>query len=217
MLRRILIDALVTLAVIALLYGSVGGYFWFKEAPERAKSRKEAEELLAGLVSQKKALDTLADIDFDTASLTLAQLNEKLNQPTLRKSGANRSTTLGWICAGNSCAIMASFMMPFGEEIPANSNPVAIVMMKPFASVTHTLSIDGVHVGGTAEDIERNCKKRGYGAALARDKVACDDGWGVRWAELDGKVTALIFSNDKVLGKSGFHNLPSSKALEGNA
>jgi len=58
-LKRILIDVLVTLAAIALLSSSVAGYFWLKDAPERAQHRKEAEELIAGLVAQKKALDAL--------------------------------------------------------------------------------------------------------------------------------------------------------------
>ncbi len=214
MLKRILIGVVVTLAVIALLPGSVVGYFWLRDAPERAKHRKEAEELVAGLVAQKKALDTLGDVDFDTAGLTLAQLNQKLNEPTLRKSGAHDSTVVGWACADRSCAIIASFMTPFGQEIPTESAPVVVLMMKPIASATHTLSIDGVHVGSTAEDVERGCKGRGYGAALAKDKITCDDGWGVRWAELDGQVSVLIFSNDKVLGKSELHEISSSKALE---
>jgi len=113
-LKRILIGVVVTLAVIALLPGSVVGYFWLRDAPERAKHRKEAEELVAGLVAQKKALDTLGDVDFDTAGLTLAQLNQKLNEPTLRKSGTHDSTVVGWACADRSCAIIASFMTPFG-------------------------------------------------------------------------------------------------------
>ena len=213
MLRRILIDVVVTLAAIALLSGSVAGYFWLKEAPERAKNRREAEALLARLVAQKKTLDALGDVDFDASGLTLAQLNQKLNEPTLRKPGAHESTVVGWACADSSCAIIASFMTPFGQEIPTNSAPLVVVMMKPIVSAKHTLSIDGVHIGSTAEDIERGCKGRGYGATLAKDKITCDDGWGVRWAELDGQVSVLIFSNDKVLGKSELHEISSSKTL----
>jgi hypothetical protein len=212
--KRILIDAVVTLAVIALLSGSVVEYFWLRDAPERVKRRNKAEQLVAGLAAQKKALDTLGDVDFETADLTLAQLNQKLNEPTLRKSGAHDSTVLGWACADRSCAIIASFMTPFGQEIPTDSTPVVVVMMKPIVSATHTFSIDGVHVGSTAEDVERSCKGRGYGAALAKDKITCDHGWGVRWAESDGQVSALIFSNDQVLGKSELHEISSSKALE---
>ena len=215
MLKRILVDVVVTLAVIGLLSGSVVGYFWLRAAPERAKHRKEAKEVIAGLIAQKKVLDTLGDVNFDTTSLTFAVLTERLNQPTLRKSNASRSTTLGWICADESCVIIASFMIPFDQEIPAGSNPAVIVMMKPIVSVTHSLSIDGVRLGSSVEDVERNCKKRGYGAVLAPDKIACDDGWGVKWAPpMDGQVTTLIFSNDKVLGKSGFHNISSPKAIE---
>jgi hypothetical protein len=214
MLKRILIDVVVTLAVIALLSGSVVGSFWLRDAPDRAKGRKAAADLVAGLVAQKKALDTLGDVDFDTAGLTLALLNQKLNEPTLRKSGAHDSTVVGWACADRSCAIIASFMTPFGQEIPRHSAPVAVVLMKPIVSATHTFSIDGVHLGSTAEDVERGCKGRGYGVAMAKDKITCDDGWGVRWAELDGQVRVLIFSNDKVLGKSELHEISSSRALE---
>ena len=216
MLKRILIDVVLTLAVIALLSGSVVGYFWLRDAPERAKRRKAAADLVAGLAAQKKALEALGDVDFDTAGLTLAQLNQKLNEPTLRKSGAHDSTVVGWACADRSCAIIASFMTPLGQEIPTDSAPVVVGMLKPMVSGTHTFSIDGVHVGGTAEDLERGCKGRGYGAALAKDKITCDDGWGVRWAELDGQVRVLIFSNDKVLGKSELHEISSSQALARN-
>jgi hypothetical protein len=212
-LKRILIDVVVALAVIALLSGSVVGYFWLRDAPDRAKRRKAAADLVAGLLAQKKALDTLGDVDFDTAGLTLAQLNQKLNKPTLRKSGAHDSTVVGWACADRSCAIIASFMTPFGQEIPTDSAPVVLVMMKPIVSATHTFSIDGVHLGSTAEDVDRGCKGQGYGAALAKDKITCGDGWDVRWAELDGRVSGLIFSNDQVLGKSELHEISSSKAL----
>jgi len=105
-------------------------------------------------------------------------------------------------------------MTPFGQEIPADSAPVVIVMMKPIVSVTHTLSIDGVRLGSSVADIEGNCRNRGYGAALARDKITCGDGWGVRWAESNGQANLLIFTNEKMLSQAQFQKIGPTNAVE---
>ena len=215
MLKRILVDVVVTLCVIALSSGFVVGYFWLNGAPERAKQRKEAEELVAGLVAQKKALEALGDVDLETASLTLAKLNQKLNAPMVRRAGSHDSTAVGWACADSSCTFIASFMTPFGQEIPKDSAPVVIVMMKPIFSITRALSIDGIRLGSSVDDIERSCKKRGYGTDLASDKITCGDGWGVRWAASNGQAHFLVFTNERLLSQIQSQTTGPSNAAGG--
>jgi hypothetical protein len=193
--------------------GSITGYLWLKDRPERVKSRHAAEAMIAGLAAQKEAINSYGDLDFNTANINLAILEEKLHQPTLRKSGTHDSTTLGWACANTSCTILASFATPYGQEIPATAVPVALAVIKPFPLVTHTLAIDGLQVGSTVEETERTCEKRGYGVPLRKNRITCDDGWSVGWADLNGSVDVLSFGNEKLLsdGKTRLNGIPSSR------
>jgi hypothetical protein len=195
MLKRIFIY-LASVLLVALL---VIGYSWLEMRKERAKARKSAEAMIAELTAQKEAIDSLGDVDLNTADLNLAILEEKLHQPALRQSGAHSTTMLGWACADTSCAISASFGTPFGQEIPSTATPVALAVRKPFSWVTHSFAIDGLHVGSTVEEIEKTCEKRGYGMSLGMNRIACDEGWSVGWAELNGRVDVLLFANEKLL------------------
>jgi hypothetical protein len=198
------------LTVILTVAILVIGFFWLEK---RARARKSTEALVAEFTAQKDALDSFGDVDLNTTNLNLAILEERLHQPTLRRSGAHDSTTLGWACASNSCAILASFATSFGQEIPVSSAPVALAVMKPFPLVTHSLAIDEVHAGSTIEEIEKTCEKRGYGVSLGKSRITCDEGWSVGWLEVNGRVDLLSFRNEKLFSnaKSEVNGISSSQ------
>ncbi|MFI5059251.1 MAG: hypothetical protein ACHQLQ_13815 [Candidatus Acidiferrales bacterium] len=198
------------LTVILTVAILVAGYSWLEK---RVRVRKSTEALVVEFNAQRDALNSFGDVDLNTTNLNLAILEEKLHKPTFRKAGEHDSTTLGWACANKNCAILASFATPFGQEIPATASPVALAVMKPFSSITHSMAIDGVHVGSTGEEIEKICEKRGYGVSLGKSRITCDEGWSVGWVEVNGRVDVLSFGNEKLLSgdKSKVNKISSSQ------
>jgi hypothetical protein len=187
------------------------GFFWLEK---RVRARKATAALVADFNAQKRDLNSFGDVDLNTSNLNLAILEERLRQPTFRKAGAQNSTTLGWACAINNCAILASFATPFGQEIPSTASPIVLAVTKPLSPVTHSLAIDGLHVGSTVEEIEKTCQQRGYGVLLGKSRITCDKGWSVAWAELNGRADLVLFRNEKLFAdsKSELNGISSSQA-----
>src|SRR5208283_5994659 len=114
---RVVIDLCVVVAAALLIVGSIVGYAWIKERPQRAESRKRAEAILADVSAQRNGLLALGEVNLDPSNLTLADLQQKLHQPALKQSGPQNTTNFGWACGVRRCAIRASFLVPFGKEI----------------------------------------------------------------------------------------------------
>lgn len=202
MLKRIVIDLSVVLAFIFLVVGSVLAYAWIKERPERAKRRAEAEAFLADLTGQKNALVALGDVELDPSKLTLAILEQKLHlhQQAIRPHGPQNTTTLGWVCGNEHCAIYATFVVPFGWEIPSTMIPARVFAMAPLLANGHNVAVGGVHLGEPVEKMKEFCQKRGYGLEAGFQRITWDKDWTLMWsADTNGKIRVLLFANNRMM------------------
>jgi hypothetical protein len=200
--KRVVIGLCVVLAAALLIVGSISGYLWIKERPQREEMRRDSEAFLADLTARRNGLLALGEVNLDPSSLTLAELQQKLHQQSMKKDGSQNSTRLGWACGHESCAIWASFLVPFGQEISSNLVPAALVVMSPPFGDFHNVSFGGVQLGAKVEEMEENCRKRGYGRQNAYHQMSWNKDWNVVWGEVNGKVVSLIFLNEVILKKA---------------
>jgi|SRR6266404_2402592 hypothetical protein len=195
MLKRIAIYCIACLSVVFLVLG----YFWLKEWPERAKASSELKAFLAEETAQKTALESLGDVSLDLSDLSLARLEQKLHSPPLRLPGAQNTTRLGWACGGQRCAIWMSFLVPFGQDIAPTATPAALVVTHPlFADFNHVV-VGGAYVGETVEEMKKFCKQRGYGLPVGKNRISWDKDWSLVWVDTNGKISLLVFANEKMI------------------
>jgi hypothetical protein len=153
-------------------------------------------------------------VDLDPRSLTLAQLEEQFQQPAQKLAGAKNTTKLGWLCGNDQCAIWASFLVPFGQEVPRNTAPVLLLVNSPFVQPPHHLAVGGIYLGETGEDIKKFCQTRGYGLEMGKNRITWDKDWSVAWAERDDKISLIVFANEKALhGEKAGGVVPAAKSL----
>jgi hypothetical protein len=205
-LQRIALSVLVILAA----YAGVWGYFQWKAE----KVRAEVEKKLEPLFKESDELAKLGDVDLDPPNLTLAQLEEKFQQPAQKSAGAKNTTKFGWLCGNDQCAIWASFLVPFGQEVPATAAPVLLLVNSPFMQPPHHLAVGGIYLGETGEDIKKFCHTRGYGLEMGKNRIAWDKDWSVAWAERDDRISLIVFANEKALhGEKTGGVVPAAKSL----
>jgi len=72
---------------------------------------------------QTAKMSSLGKVDLNPSDLTLAALEQRLNTPSRKLSGAFHTTKLGWICGKERCAIWASFLTPPNQDIPTDARP----------------------------------------------------------------------------------------------
>ncbi len=125
----------------------VVGYFRLKDRQVKADAAKKTEALLTEGIAQNNGLEKLGDIDLSPSGLSLEKLEEKLHQPGLELPGARNTTKLGWACGAKECAIWASFLVPFGQEIPATLTPAVLLVSAPLFKYPHHLAIGGIYLG----------------------------------------------------------------------
>jgi len=199
-----------SLLVIVAAYGGVWGYFQW----QAQKVRAEVEKKLEPLYRESDELASLKDVDLDPRSLTLAQLEETLQQPAQKLVGAKNTTKLGWLCGNDQCAVWASFLVPFGQEVPANEAPVLLLVNSPFMQPPHHLAVGGIYLGETGEDIKKFCQTRGYGLEMGKNRITWDKDWSVAWAERDDKISLVVFANEKALhGEKTSEAAPAARSL----
>lgn len=208
--RNALQRTALSLLVIVAAYAGVWGYFQWKAQ----KVRAEVEKQLEPLFKESDELASLKDVDLDLRNLTLAQLEEKFQQPSQKLAGAKNTTKLGWLCGNDQCAIWASFLVPFGQGVPANAAPVLLLVNSPFMQPPHHLAVSGIYLGETGEDIKKFCQARGFGLEMGKNRITWDKDWSVAWAERDDKITLIVFANEKALHdvKAGAA-VPAAKSL----
>jgi hypothetical protein len=200
--ERVVIDLTVVLAAAVLIVGSIVGYAWIKERPQREEMRRHSESFWADLTAQRNGLFALGEVNLDPSNLTLADLQQKLHQPSVKKAGAHNSTQLGWACGQEQCSIWAFFHVPFGQEISPNLIPAAVMVNPPAYGDFHNVSFGGVQLGAKVEEMEEICQKRGYGRQIAYHKMSWNKDWNVVWGEVNGKVVFLTFLNEEILKKT---------------
>ena len=201
-LKRIVVDLCIVLAILALVVGSVVGYSWLKDRPERAKVRKEVEEFLREQEAINQGLDSLGDIDLQPDKLTLAALEERFHQPGLRQARDNY-TKIGWACGKERCALWFDFLIPAGQEVPPNARPAAILVIQ--SSPRHRVAIGGVRIGEPVDEMKKYCRTRGFGNETGFHRITWDKEWILIWGDTKGKVTMLFFVNQKQLKNSPGH------------
>ena len=199
MLKRIAIYCIACLSVVFLVLG----YFWLKEWPERAKASSELKAFLAEETAQKTTLESLGEVSLDLSDLSLARLEQKLHSPPLRLPGAQNTTRLGWACGGQRCAIWMSFLVPFGQEIAPTVTPAALVVTHPLFTDFNHIVVGGAYVGETVEEMKKFCKQRGYGLPVAKNRISWDKDWSLLWTDKNGKISLLVFANEKMIRDSG--------------
>ena len=208
MLKRLAIYCM-TLLIAGL---AVVGYYWFRERQLRAATAKELQPFFDEEIAQKKALESLGDIDLNPRELNFENLEQKLQQPIIKPTGSHNTTQLGWACGRERCMIWAWFLVPSGQEIPPKAAPVALIVMSPPFTDTSHLTVGGIHLGGTVEEMDKSCKLRGFGQPLGHNRISWDQDWNVAWSGTKDKVDLLSFTNEtqiKNAEASGDLNYPS--------
>jgi hypothetical protein len=199
MLKRIVFYCIGFLSIVLIVLG----YFRFKEQPEKAKAAGEMKSFLAEETAQKTALESLGDVSLDLSDLSLAKLEQKIHQPSLRQPGAQNTSRLGWACGGKRCAIWMSFLVPFGQEISPTATPAALVVTDPLFADFNRVLVGGAYIGETVEEMKKICKQRGYGLPVGKNRISWDKDWSLVWTDTNGKVSMLVFTNEKMIRDSG--------------
>jgi hypothetical protein len=198
LLKRIAFYLLGLLGVAFLLLA----YPLYRENQVRTEHKRKANQLLSQMFAEQNALASLGDIDINPAGLTLAGLNEVLQQPARKVSDARNRTRLGWACGGDNCAIWASFLIERDREILPSATPAVIVVTDFRLSDPHRISIGGVLLGEPAKNLLKLCQQRGYAPDEGKKMVSWDKDWKIVWTESDGRVSGLIFLNMKLTGRA---------------
>lgn len=184
-----------SLLIILGAYACVWGYFQWKAQ----KVRAEAEKQLEPLFKESDELEKLGTVDVDPRSVTLAELEESFQQPGQKLAGPQNTTKYGWLCGGDQCAIWAAFAVPYGQEVPPTAAPVLLLMNSPFLQAPHHLAIGGISLGKTGDEVKKFCETHGYGLEKGKNRISWDKDWSAVWAERDGKVSLIVFTNDTAL------------------
>jgi len=188
-----------SLLIILGAYTGLWGYFQWRAEKVRAAAEKQLEPLF----KESDQLQELGNVDLDPRSVTLAELEEKFQQPGQKLAGAQNTTKYGWLCGGDQCAVWAAFAVPYGQEVPSTAAPVLLLMNSPFLQAPHHLAIGGIALGETGDDVKKFCETHGYGLDKGKNRIGWDKDWSAVWAERDGKVSLLVFSNEKALRSEG--------------
>jgi hypothetical protein len=210
-LKRIVIDLCVVTAFVLLVVGSIVGYVWLKDRPERAKRRAEAQEFIREEEAVYHGLESLGEIDLQPNQLTLADLEQRFHQPGLTQAGAEHSTRIGWACGKKRCALSFSFLIPTGQEVPPQASPAGILVS---ASSSHKVAIGGVRIGEPVEEMKEYCRTRGFGTETGFHRMTWDKDWVLMWGDWKDKVTFFSLVNQRQLNNSPWRITPRTEVTK---
>jgi hypothetical protein len=71
-------------------------------------------------------------------------------------------------------------------------------MSPPFTNTFH-LTVGGIHLGGTVEEMDKSCQQRGFGQPLGHNRISWDQDWNVVWSDTKDKVGLLSFTNETLI------------------
>lgn len=174
------------------------GYVSFENWKFKQKTLKELGPILADEQEQKNELLALGDVDLNPSDLALATLEQKLKRAVLKRSGDFNSTRLGWACGKERCAIWATFLVPFGQDIPPNAAPAGLIIKSPALGDFPNIRIREIRLGESDQKLVE-LWKGGVGSRKLFRRISWDKDWTAAWAGLDSKVFELVFTNDTVL------------------
>jgi hypothetical protein len=116
------------------------GYNWFEDRQWKTELQRDFGPRRADELAQSDALLALGVVDLNPSDLTFAVLQQKLHEPGLKHPGDFNSTRLGWACVKERCAILATFFVPFGQEIPATMTPAGLIISSPAFRDFHNIA-----------------------------------------------------------------------------
>lgn len=180
------------LSGIGLLYL---GYVWLEDQHWKAELQRDFGPDRNDELAQKNALLALGDVDLNPTDLTFTVLRQKLREPELKQPGDFDSTRLGWACVKKRCAILATFFVPFGQEIPPSTSPAGLIMSSPSFGDFHNIAVGGVHLGESDEKLVELDQYHRFKSSRKFHTVKWDRDWDVAWAGFNRKASILIFSN----------------------
>jgi hypothetical protein len=172
------------------------GYNWFEDRQWKTELQTDFGPRRADELAQSDALLALGDVDLNPSDLTFAVLQQKLHQPGLKLPGDFNSTRLGWACVKERCAILATFFVPFGQEIPATMTPAGLIISSPAFRDFHNITVGGVHLGESDEKLTELDQYHKSRSSRKFRRVRWDGNWDAAWAGVNGKVFTLVFSNE---------------------
>ncbi len=183
------------LSGIGLLYL---GYNLFGDQQWRAELQRDFGPRRGDELAQRNALLALGDEDLNPSNLTFATLEQKLHEPGWKHSGDFNSTRLGWACINERCAILATFFVPFGQEIPATMSPDGLTISSPSFGDFHNIEVGGTHLGES--DAKLAALEQSHQSKSSRKfrRVRWDRDWDAAWAGVNNRVFVLVFSNENL-------------------
>jgi hypothetical protein len=183
------------LGIPLAFFGVLYAYSWH----QRQQAAEQGRKVLADLAGKYEALDSFGDIDLDPSGLTLARLEERFHQPARTLRGAQNTTTVGWACMSEQCAIWVSFLAPPDRKLDPGAVPVALGIHDSRQIRPHRIAVGGIYLGEPIEDAKQFCKKRGYGVELGLNQVTWDKHWKAICAGTGAKVDLLVFANQDLM------------------
>ncbi len=181
------------LSGIGLLYL---GYPWFENQQWKAELQRDFGPGRADELTQRNALLALGDVDLNPSNLTFAVLQQKLHEPGWKHSGDFNSTRLGWACVNERCAILATFFVPFAQEIPAAMAPAGLTINSPSFGDFHNIEVGGVYLGESDKKLADLDQSHESKSSRRFRRVRWDQDWDAAWAGVNHKVFILVFSNE---------------------
>jgi hypothetical protein len=47
--------------------------------------------------------------------------------------------------------------------------------------------------------MKKFCKQRGYGLPVGKNRISWDKDWSLVWVDTNGKISLLVFANEKMI------------------
>jgi hypothetical protein len=189
----------VYVAILLSLALAVCAYFSIESWRLRQETRRELEPTLIDWQEEKNQLLALGEIDLSPSRLTLSKLEQELKMPVLRRRGDFNTTRLAWVCGEEHCAIWATFLLPFGQDIPPDSVPAALIVDSPPLGEFPNIKIGEIYLGGPAQRLVQLSKDGVPGSGKQYHRITWDKDWSAAWAGTGGKASMLVFSNQTLL------------------
>jgi hypothetical protein len=175
------------------------GYLWLKRKQVSAEVTKNTALFVAEERAQKDGLEALGNVDLGLSDLSFEGLQGKLHQPDMRRSGARNTTTIGWACGTDRCAVRASFLVPFGQDIPPDMMPAALIVAGPIFTHVHRFAVGGIYLGETVSEMEKTCQDRGYTIEPAMNRISLDKDWKIILGNMSGRISLISLANEKMM------------------
>jgi len=195
MRKRIILYVAVVLGIAI----AIPIYLRFETWRIRRGALGELEPFLLDEQELTGKMSSLGKVDLNPSDLTLAALEQRLNTPSRKLSGAFHTTELGWICGKERCAIWASFLTPPNQDIPTDARPAALIISSPGLGEFPNVTFGEFHLGQSDRKLEQLSGGDTAISSKPFHRISWDSDWTATWGGVDGKVFILVFTNETLL------------------